>query len=47
MAKKRPQKLTNQLRQAIEDVGLSRYAISQETGIDQAASLVSCVGKWA
>ena len=37
MAKKQPHKLTDQLRQAIEDCGVSRYAISQETGTDQAA----------
>jgi transcriptional regulator with XRE-family HTH domain len=37
MAKKRSYKLSDQLRQAIDDSGLSRYAISQETGIDQAA----------
>lgn len=37
MAKKQSYKLSDQLRQAIEDSGLSRYAISQDTGIDQAA----------
>lgn len=29
--------LTDQVRQAIEDSGLTRYAISQQTGIDQSA----------
>lgn len=37
MAKKRSYKLSDQLRQAIDGSGLSRYAISQQTGIDQAS----------
>ncbi len=37
MAKKRPKLLTDQLRQAIDDSGLTRYRIAQETGINEAA----------
>lgn len=37
MAQRRSHKLSDQIRQAIEDCGMSRYAISQQTGIDQAA----------
>ena len=33
MGKRRRQKLTDQLRQAIRDAGVTRYKISQETGI--------------
>lgn len=36
MAKKRPAKLTDQLRKAIDDSGLTRYRISKETGISEA-----------
>ena len=36
MAKKRSDKLTDQLRKAIDDSGLTRYRISQETGISEA-----------
>jgi cyanate lyase len=36
MAKKRPDKLTDQLRKAIDDSGLTRYRISKETGISEA-----------
>lgn len=36
MAKKRSKKLTDQLRQAIDDSGLTRYRIAQETGIGEA-----------
>jgi hypothetical protein len=35
MAKKRPEKLTDQLRKAIDDCGLTRYRISKETGISE------------
>ncbi len=35
MVKKRTKQLTDQLRQAINDSGLTRYRISQETGISQ------------
>lgn len=35
MAKRRSNKLTDQLRQAIDDSGLTRYRISQLTGIDE------------
>jgi len=38
MAKKRTRskKLTDQLRQAIDDSGMTRYRIAQETGISEA-----------
>lgn len=36
MAKKRAKKLTDQLRQAIDESGLTRYRISKETGISEA-----------
>lgn len=35
MAKKRPKPLTDQLRQAIDDSGLTRYRIAKETGISE------------
>ena len=37
MAKKRTSLLTDQLRQAIDDSGLTRYRIAQETGISESA----------
>jgi transcriptional regulator with XRE-family HTH domain len=37
MRKKRTQLLTDQLRQAIDDSGLTRYQIAKETGIDESA----------
>jgi len=37
MAKKRPKKLTDQLRQAIDHCGLTRYEIAKQTGIDESA----------
>ena len=37
MAKKHPKKLTDQLRQAIDDCGLTRYEIAMQTGIDESA----------
>jgi transcriptional regulator with XRE-family HTH domain len=37
MAKKRSKQLTDQLRQSIDDCGLSRYEIAKETGIDESA----------
>jgi transcriptional regulator with XRE-family HTH domain len=37
MAKERTQLLTDQLRQAIDDSGLTRYQIAKETGIDESA----------
>ena len=36
MKKKRTKKLTDQLRQAIDDSGLTRYRIAQESGISEA-----------
>lgn len=36
MARGRAKKLTDQLRQAIDESGLTRYRISQETGISEA-----------
>ena len=37
MAIKHPKKLTDQLRQAIDDCGLTRYEIAKQTGIDESA----------
>jgi len=37
MAKKQVKKLTDQLRQAIDDCGLTRYQIAKQTGIDESA----------
>ena len=37
MAKKPSALLTDQLRQAIDDSGLTRYRIAQETGINESA----------
>lgn len=36
MAKKQSNRMTDQLRQAIGDSGLTRYRIAQETGISEA-----------
>lgn len=35
MARKRLTKMTDQIRQAIDDSGLTRYRIAQDTGIDE------------
>ena len=35
MAKKRTKLMTDQLRQAIDDSGLTRYRIAQETGLSE------------
>ena len=37
MAKKTTKKMTDQLRQAIDDSSLTRYQIAKETGIDESA----------
>jgi hypothetical protein len=37
MAKKRTKLVSDQVRQAIDDSGLSRYRISKETGVSEAA----------
>jgi transcriptional regulator with XRE-family HTH domain len=37
MAKKRTKLLTDQLRQAIDDSGLTRYRIAKKTGISESA----------
>ena len=37
MGKERTKLLTDQLRQAIDDCGLTRYQIAKETGIDESA----------
>ena len=37
MAEKRLKNLTDQLRQAIDDCGLTRYEIAKQTGIDESA----------
>jgi hypothetical protein len=42
---KRGDTLTDQLRQAIDDSGLTRYRISMETGIDQAVLSKFCLGQ--
>jgi transcriptional regulator with XRE-family HTH domain len=36
MAKKRPKKLSEQIRHAIETCGKTRYQIAKETGVDAA-----------
>ena len=36
MAKEHPKNLTDQLRRAIDDSGLTRYRIAKETGISEA-----------
>ncbi|MCH2130532.1 MAG: helix-turn-helix transcriptional regulator [Pirellulaceae bacterium] len=35
MAKQRTKKMTDQIRQAIDDSGLTRYRIAKDTGIDE------------
>ena len=35
MSKKSPKTMTDQLRQAIDESGLTRYRISKDTGIDE------------
>jgi transcriptional regulator with XRE-family HTH domain len=37
MAKKQAKKLTDQLRQVIDDCGRTRYEIAKRTGIDESA----------
>jgi transcriptional regulator with XRE-family HTH domain len=37
MGRKRTNLLTDQLRQAIDDCGLTRYEIAKQTGIDESA----------
>lgn len=37
MAKKRSKSMTDQLRQAIDDSGLTRYRIAKETGVSESA----------
>ena len=37
MRKKSTKKLSDQVRQALDDSGLTRYRIAKETGIDQSA----------
>jgi len=37
MGKKRTRRMTDQLRRAIDDSGLTRYRIAKETGIDESA----------
>ena len=37
MAKQRTKKLTDQIRQAIDDSGQTRYRIAQDTDIDESA----------
>lgn len=35
MAKRKPKKMTDQIRQAIDESGRTRYRIAQDTGIDE------------
>lgn len=35
MARRRSKKMTDQIRRAIDDSGLTRYRIAKETGIDE------------
>jgi len=37
MAKRRSRKMTDQVRQAIDNCGLTRYRIAKDTGIDESA----------
>ncbi len=37
MSKRKKTRLSDQVRQAIDDSGLSRYRIAQESGIDESA----------
>ena len=37
MGKRKTKKLTDQLRQAVDDSGVTRYQIAKETGIDESA----------
>jgi len=37
MAKRRPKTISDQVRHAIDESGVTRYRIAQETGIDQSA----------
>jgi DNA-binding Xre family transcriptional regulator len=37
MPKRKPQRLTDQIRHAMDDCGVTRYRISQETGLDESA----------
>jgi transcriptional regulator with XRE-family HTH domain len=46
MAKKRSNKLvSDQIRQAIDDSGLTRYRIAQETGISETTLSLFCNGQ--
>jgi len=45
MAKKRTNILTDQLRKAIDDSGLTRYRIAQETGVSEATLSKFYLGK--
>ena len=37
MAKRRSKKMTDQVRQGIDDSGLTRYRIAKDTGIDESS----------
>jgi hypothetical protein len=45
MAKKRTKLVSDQIRQAIDDSGLSRYRIAQETGISETTLSLFCNGQ--
>jgi hypothetical protein len=45
MKKKRTNRISDQVRQAIDDSGLSRYRISQETGISEGTLCQFYTGK--
>ena len=45
MAKKQSKKLTDQLRQVIDDSGVTRYRIAKETGISESTLSKFCLGQ--
>lgn len=45
MAKKRTKLVSDQIRQAIDDSGLTRYRIARETGISESTLSLFCNGQ--
>ena len=45
MAKKQSKKLTDQLRQTIDNCGVTRYRIAKETGISESTLSKFCLGQ--